>query len=161
TACRLLVVQIVDQQLATGCRPPGSPIDRGNSELNKRMNQALQEFRMEWEERWPKALRAYQFTLIKASPSRPDEILDPISQQRLKEFREKKNKTEDPQPLLSQGKYLYFGAVRATPSCVSCHRQMRSDLAENDLLAVIKIEVPTEPIEEEMHANRALLITTA
>ncbi len=69
TACRLLVVQIVDQQLATGCRPPGSPIDRGNSELNKRMNQALQEFRMEWEERWPKALRAYQFTLIKASPS--------------------------------------------------------------------------------------------
>ncbi|MFO0878817.1 MAG: ATP-binding protein [Gemmataceae bacterium] len=162
TACRLLVVQIVDQQLATGCKPASSPpADRGNTEQARRMNQALQEFRMEWEERWPRALRAYQFTLIKAHPTRPDEVLDPISQQKLREFREKRDKTEDPQPLLSQGKYLYFGAVRATPSCLGCHRQSRSELAENDLLAVIKIEVPTEPIEEEMHTNRALLISTA
>src|SRR5881392_1198436 len=58
TACRLIVVQIVDQQLATGCRPPshgagaGAPAGRGGpgpvgrprTEEQKRMAQALDEF---------------------------------------------------------------------------------------------------------------------
>ena len=51
--------------------------------------------------------------------------------------------------------------MRASKSCVSCHRQLHPDLAENDLLAVIKIEIPTKPIEDEFHSNRALLLSTA
>ena len=38
---------------------------------------------------------------------------------------------------------------------------MNAELQEGDLLAVIKIEMPTEPIDDGLHANRALLITTA
>lgn len=161
TASRLLVVQIVDQQLATGCRVPAKGGDRADAEQQKRLAQALHDFRLEWEERWPKALRDYKFALIRASATRPDEVPDQVSLQRLKEFREHKDKPEDFELLLSKGKHIYYGAVRASKACLSCHRQLKPDLAEDDLLAVIKIEVPTESIEEELHTNRALLISTA
>ncbi|MFM7151855.1 MAG: histidine kinase dimerization/phospho-acceptor domain-containing protein, partial [Gemmataceae bacterium] len=161
TACRLLVVQIVEQQLTTGCKEPNRGADRDKSDQQKKMAQAIQDFRLEWEERWPKALRSYQFALIKANSSRPEDIPDPISQQKVREFREKKDKPEDYQLRLSQGKHLYFAAVRAGTHCLGCHRQLQPELAEDDLLAVIRIEVPTEPIEEELHTNRALLISTA
>src|SRR5437764_1870679 len=53
TACRLLMVQIVDQQLATGCRPvdnAGKPVpERHSAEDPKRMAKALAEFRNRWE----------------------------------------------------------------------------------------------------------------
>src|SRR5262249_7924051 len=57
TASRLLAVQIVDHQLATGCRTPAGPKGRPNVEEQKRIAQALDEFRQEWEKRWPPALR--------------------------------------------------------------------------------------------------------
>jgi two-component system sensor histidine kinase BarA len=57
--------------------------------------------------------------------------------------------------------HLYYGPVRATKSCVACHHQFNPDLAEGDLLALVKIEVPTTAIIREMHDNRAILISTA
>src|SRR5262249_39958782 len=61
TPSRLLVVQIVDQQLATGCRPvppPGKPAPRkpgGEEGEQKPTGKMLQEFRAKWEEPWPPA----------------------------------------------------------------------------------------------------------
>ena len=55
TACRLIAVQIVDRQIATGCRPPSAPgVDAAERE---RTAQALVEFRSDWEKRWPEALQ--------------------------------------------------------------------------------------------------------
>ena len=40
------------------------------------------------------------------------------------------------------------GVFKGTPrTCVGCHRQNNPDLQENDLIAVIKITVPTQSIE--------------
>jgi signal transduction histidine kinase len=161
TACRLLVVQIVDQQLATGCRPGPAGGDRPRPEPQRRLAEAVQEFREKWEKRWPEALQNYGFALIPASATRPDQVPEQIDFQRLKEFRDDAAKSEDSQLLLAQGKHLYYGAVRASPSCLSCHRQTRPELGENDLLAVVKIRVPTDPIEKEFHENRAWLLSTA
>src|SRR5262249_52501296 len=127
----------------------------------KRMADALHQFRAGWEKRWLEELGDYQFRVIKASDTRPDQVPDQVSLQRLKEFREDPEKMEDPQPLLSGGKYLYYGAVRPSPSCRGCHRQLTPGLEENDLLAVVKIEVGTDHIQKEIHENRALLISTA
>src|SRR3954470_18339877 len=49
TACRLLVFRIMDQQLATGCRPPDRPpYAPEEEELRQR---ALREFRDGWDEK--------------------------------------------------------------------------------------------------------------
>ena len=45
TTCRLLVVQIIDRQLATGCRSTPGAVD----ETQKRTARALEEFREKWE----------------------------------------------------------------------------------------------------------------
>ena len=159
TACRLLAVQIVDQQLTTKCRPPGTA--GVNVAEQERLSQALLEFRSDWEERWPEAIKSYKFALIKASATRPDQVPDTASFQKLELFRRNPSLPEDNHNLTSQGPHLYYGAVRASKSCVSCHRQFQPGIAENDLLAVIKIEIPTKPIEDEFHGNRALLLSTA
>jgi signal transduction histidine kinase len=165
TACRLLVVQIVDQQLATGCRTPPKPSARPTgrpAEEQKRMSQALREFRLRWEESWPESLRQYEATLIPASSRRTDSVVpDQTSQLKLKEFQADPGLPEDTQLLLSQGKNIYYGAVRASPGCLGCHRQLNAELKENDVLAVIKIEVRTDSIAGEFHTNRAILISIA
>jgi signal transduction histidine kinase len=166
TACRLLVVQIVDRQLATGCRPVGEkgstvPPRASTQEQKTTTALALDDFRRKWEERWPDALNEYKFWTIKASATRPEQLPDNVSLERLQEFQNDKNKQEYNQLLLSQGKNHYYGAVRATRTCLGCHSRDKPDLKEDDLLAVIKIEVPTGGIADGLHKNRALLISTA
>src|SRR5262245_20749413 len=86
TACRLLVVQIVDQQLATVCKPPRRG-GREDAAHQQRMAQALLEFLEKWEKGRPEGLRDYKFHLIKATATTLDQA-DPASLQRLEEFRE-------------------------------------------------------------------------
>lgn len=159
-ACRLLVVQIVDQQLSTGCRPvvDGKPTARAGDDAGR---VAHHEFRKKWEESWPEALRSYEFSLLVPLPGRPGQVLDQISQAKIKDFQANPDKQESHHLQLSLGKNFYYGAVRASASCLSCHQKLRSDVAINDLLAAIRIEVPTDSIAEEFHTNRAVLISTA
>jgi signal transduction histidine kinase len=173
TTCRLLVVQIVDRQLATGCRPLDSPSARPAEDATgkaparapeaeqKRRAQALDEFRTGWEQHWPASLANSKFWTIKANDKRPEHLPDHASLERIREFQLDASKQEHNEPLLSQGKNLYYGAVRASNSCLDCHQRLTPGLKENDLLAVIKIEVPTTSIEEDLANNRALLLSTA
>lgn len=160
TACRLLIVQIVDQQLSTGCRPVlnGRPASRPTDDAGQN---AHIEFRTQWEKSWPEALRDYEFTWLHPTPRKPGQVLDQQSQAKIKWFQSNPDKSEDHHLVLSQGKNYYYGAVRAGKSCLVCHQQLNPELAQNDLLAVIKIDVPTESIAEEFHTNRAILISTA
>src|SRR5262249_41257906 len=128
----------------------------------KRTAQLLDEFRKKWETRWPKALQEYRFWTVQAGPAAADKLApDHDSRERLKEFQDDPTKQEDNQLLLSQKLNYYYGAVRASQSCLGCHQRINPNLKENDLLALIKIEVPTEAIADEVAVNRALLISTA
>ena len=96
---------------------------------------------------------------------------DNYTVQRLKEFVDDPNKLEDNDQLLSGSPHIYYAAVRASESCLKCHREIQHranpDLPEmqaKDLIALIKIEVPSEAIqaiEAGVHVNRAVLISTA
>src|SRR5258708_5340539 len=68
TTCRLLVVQTVDRQLATGCRPVG---EKGHvaPDQNQRAA-AMAEFRSKWEENWPEALQRDKTWTFKADVTR-------------------------------------------------------------------------------------------
>jgi signal transduction histidine kinase len=164
TTCRLLVVQIVDRQLTSGCRPitapKGKAAPRVEGAAQKPAVAPLDDFRRNWEEHWPPALRNYHFWTIPADAP-PDRAPDQASLERLREFQHDDQKQEDNQLLLSHGKNFYYAAVRASASCLGCHKQLKPSLKENDLLAVIKIEVPTASTAGQLHKNRALLISTA
>lgn len=84
---------------------------------------------------------------------------------------------EHPNP--EPGKYQYYQAVRAKQSCITvCHQPppvdvltvstgIKSGLGKSaarnpgDLLAVIKITIPNDSMQEALNSNRAFLIATA
>jgi signal transduction histidine kinase len=173
TSCRLLVVQIVDRQIATGCREkparaqgadakgPPLPSDRPKGAVTQ-TEQALTEFSKRWEEHWPEALKQYRFSTY-LMPPRTDRPPDHATLERMKEFEADESSHEENQLLVAHGKNIYYAAVRATPSCLGCHRRLQPDrdLKEKGLLAVIKIEVDTDAALDSLAGNRALLITMA
>jgi two-component system sensor histidine kinase BarA len=61
---------------------------------------------------------------------------------------------------------LYYAPIRVANECMSCHQTLAKKkgydaLAENDVIAMIRIRIPTKSIEEGVHLNRAILATTA
>jgi signal transduction histidine kinase len=172
--CRLLVVQVVDRQLVTGCRRPAGAEGAARAEEEGQTAGLLRDFQDQWGKALPGALEQYEFRTY--GPGTPPQRLpsDNASLQRLKEFLADRNKQEDTQQLLGEGQNVYYGAIRASASCLECHRRLREDerarqadlpeLGENDLIAVVRIMVPKtalQAIEDGIHVNRAVLISTA
>ena len=61
---------------------------------------------------------------------------------------------------------LYYAPIRCAKSCLHCHVEDAKKKGlpppqENDLIAILRIRMPTKPIEEGVHWNWALLMTTA
>src|SRR6202030_1014930 len=75
-------------------------------------------------------------------------------------------KTEDKRPPRGNDQVLfYYAPIRAGAQCIACHNKLQQEgqdpIAVNDLMAMVRIRMPTKSIEEGVHWNRALLITTA
>jgi two-component system, NarL family, sensor histidine kinase BarA len=181
TASRLLVYQIMDQQLATRCRLTGAR-DGGKDKEAKRLTElAVKEF----SDRWDKTAfensssdgLVYHSWILVPNTSNPVAMAsDDYSRARVKEFQDDETLPEKSELLPSKDKTYafdnyYYAPIRATPSCLACHSELRqaqrlknpdlAELKENDLLAVVKIEFPTKFIQDDIEWNRVLLITTA
>jgi signal transduction histidine kinase len=66
--------------------------------------------------------------------------------------------------LRNKSVYDYYQVVRAkTEVCVACHRVADSnpELAQNDLLRVMKVSIPDGPTQADLNRNRAVLLSTA
>lgn len=61
----------------------------------------------------------------------------------------------------SKGEYQYYGAVRATKLCLSCHQHSGPNVAEGDLIGMVKVSFPLAPTERALAVNNAILLATA
>jgi signal transduction histidine kinase len=170
TVCRIKVGQFMDRHLATLCfagKADARPADKpAPTEEQKRLADAKSEFRAAWDDgtRWPIPFKQYtEPKIIKLGSPRQEDMPDHDTLERIKEFEADPTKRDDVRPLRSRGVNEYCAAIRASKTCLGCHRDKdkRPDLAENDLLAVVKIEASTEPIAESFHTPRAFLISIA
>jgi signal transduction histidine kinase len=152
---RLLANQTVDRSIATDCRPPGTSPIKSRDEENPEIKAAHKE----WENIGPSAaLKNYRYDIIR--PDAENVPHDNIDLQYLKTFQSNPNLPEITPPP-SERVNDYYAPVRATKSCIECHSKVRAGLQENDLIAVVKISVPTDEIERGVHVNNAILISTA
>jgi signal transduction histidine kinase len=156
TTCRFLVGQIVDEQVATRCLPSGKA-----PEPPKDTAAALAEFRQERREHWPELYKDYRKQILKPNATRQEDMPDHETLERLREFEADPSKQEDNQRLQTRKVNFYYGAVRASKSCLGCHRQSNPALTENGLLAVVKIEMSTQPIDTDFYTNHAILLSIA
>jgi two-component system sensor histidine kinase BarA len=96
-----------------------------------------------------------------------DKFDDSFERELYKEFaRGPDAKKEDHRLRPADQVLLYYAPIRAANECLSCHQAIaktkgQDAIAENDLLAMARIRLPTKSIEEDIHWNRAILVTTA
>lgn len=61
------------------------------------------------------------------------------------------------------GEYHYYQAVRATSSCIFCHRATTGppNLTEGDIISVVKVRISDESTQADINWNNAILWATA
>ena len=105
----------------------------------------------------------YQYKIIQEHMA----DLEPNERDLLKEFQKaESDRIEDSQILTVDHVLLYYAPLRAGKSCLQCHQELAQKqglaaVAENDLLGLVRIRMPTKAIEEGVHWNRAILMATA
>jgi signal transduction histidine kinase len=120
----------------------------------------------------PRALPKYGSDIIIANPKGIPLHLEGYESDLLKEFQADKNKNEEwrrrpAKPGEDSPVIHYYGAIRASKDLLAGlpltpqEREAYDDLQEGDLLAIVKVVIPTKSIEEGINWNRALLITMA
>jgi two-component system sensor histidine kinase BarA len=58
--------------------------------------------------------------------------------------------------------FQYYGAVRATSSCVKCHNEVLGEsVVEGQLIGMAKVTFPMTATDKELAFNNAMLLTTA
>ncbi len=134
---------------------------------NPEVQAAMEAFEKWSEDRRQDALANYKFVLLKPNarnpakkPTTPDQVGI------LENFRHNPDLNEESRQTSSGESFWYYGAVRALPSCLSCHprpdeRDELGDLREGDLMAVVGIKLSSEALEAGVHLNRAILISVA
>jgi signal transduction histidine kinase len=149
------------------------------------MQAATDEFQKQTEANWPQTPGKHTFHVYRYQPPTPereaettDELPDTTV---LNVFLGDAKENEHYRPHPTEEAYLYYGAIRAGPTCVECHRSREKlgeylklppdaprvaaalypELKPGDLMAVARVQLSTETIDTAWHANRALLITFA
>jgi signal transduction histidine kinase len=117
---------------------------------------------------WPAALQEYKQAMIVPGSDLPKyRVEDTDDLAILNSFLTNPDKNEESRTARAKGAFLYYGAVRASQSCLGCHhpggsaRQSAGPYAEGQLMAAVRISVPMRPLEEGFHVNRAWLLTLA
>jgi signal transduction histidine kinase len=176
TTCRLLANQVFEREYLKRLRVQNwvNGADASIAEPKrlgaKQWDQMWEELDELYKENMPSALPKYGSAII--IPKIPHSGLESYEIDLLKEFIADKNKNEEwrlrpAKPGEDSPLIHYYGAIRASKDRLSSlpltpeERDAYGDLQERDLLAMVKVTIPTQSIEEGIIWNRAVLITTA
>ena len=129
---------------------------------------AVDDYQRQAEEQWPSTLKDYKYNVL--LPDAQDDQHRPTAadQPAMHAFADPA-RNEWTRRVPKENAYFYYGALRAAPGCVACHRdeskmgpgKANPDLKPDDLMAAVRIRLSTQSIEEGFHTNRALLISFA
>jgi len=112
----------------------------------------------------PQNLEDYKWDLLKATSGDPQKSpSDQADQDALDELA-RPGKSEFSRTVVDkQGKreFQYYGAVRATASCVTCHTQQGQQISQGDLIGMAKVTLPMAPTEKALERNKAILLAMA
>ncbi|MFN0055096.1 MAG: ATP-binding protein [Planctomycetales bacterium] len=160
-----LTAKLVREQNLMTCRTLVAPIvfenhwrklesDEDFVDVIKQMSQELQ----------PVDLWNYKWDLLSASSNDPEKLpADPVEFAALTKLRNgAREETRTIRDDEGQLWYHYFGAVRATETCLTCHpHHTDEEFAKGDLIGMAKVSFRLAPTEKELALNNAVLLATA
>ena len=166
---RLGVREIVNEADAAGADVALFPSPKSKRSATKQWEQVRERLDELSRENMPRALPKYGSDIVIPKILHPG--LDSYETDLLKEFLADKTKNEGRLRQARAGEdspvIHYYGAIRAGPAGLADlpltpeEREAYGDVQEKDLLAMVKVTIPTQSIEEGIIWNRAVLITTA
>jgi len=129
---------------------------------------AINTFRQRSEYAGQEDVSAYKYKVLKPDARVPEQKPEGDEVSVVNRLAANSGLTEDTVNQSAQGVFHYYGAIRASTSCVDCHNRppaaagvANPPLKEGDLMAVVKVTLSTEAIETGVHINRALLLSFA
>ncbi len=134
---------------------------------------AVKDFQKLTEANWPAALKGYSNRLIKPDSKNAENLPTSDDLTVMHRIQSDPQRYEETRQAPKENAFYYYGAIRAGQSCVDCHLDPAKVGAENaryykdidlkpgGLMAVVRIRLSTQSIEEGFHTNRALLISFA
>jgi signal transduction histidine kinase len=114
----------------------------------------------------PADLQNYKWDLLSVSPNEPEKwptdqnefsALDQLARDPEKREEYSTFPEEEGGPLW----YHYYGAVRASKSCLGCHPHASGTVKEGDLIGMATVKFPLAPTERSLAWNNAILLATA
>jgi len=169
-----------DQLTHTGRALVPSIVARTHVEKGE-LRTGMDDFQNRSENHWPEPMKGYKYRIVVPFATRPDRQATADDIGPMYDFIQHPEKNEATRPLPQEKAFMYYGAVRAGPSCVECHRSsermaealdvtveeantsglVNPNLKEGDVMAVVSVRLSTESIDSGLHQNRALLIAFA
>ena len=130
---------------------------------------AVDEFQRLTEENWPATLKGYNYKLIKPDSKDPDSQPTSDDLTAMHRIQNDPKRNEETRQAPKENAFYYYGVIRARQSCVDCHGDKAKvgeklavpGLKPDDVMAVDRIRLSTQSIEEGFHTNRAVLISFA
>src|SRR5258708_1028293 len=130
---------------------------------------AVDEFQRLTEENWPATLKGYNYKLLKPDSKDPDSQPTSDDLAAMHRIQTDPKRNEETRQAPKENAFYYYGAIRARQSCVDCHKDPQKvgeklavpGLKQDDVMAVVRIRLSTQSIEEGFHTNRAVLISFA
>ena len=131
------------------------------------------QFRDLREVHWPAQMQGYG--IIVPGTNDPARKPQPEDLPILDRFLNNTELTEESRQVQKEKAYYYYGAIRASDRCITCHSdpekmdavkngsgdKARPELQKNDLMALVRVRLSTQAIEDGFHTNRAVLISFA
>src|SRR5262249_23885134 len=157
------------EQLETTGRAPLSPTV-AKLHVKGEQFQAVDDFQKQAEAHWPDQLKGYSTRLLKPNTRELENQPTGDDLEVQSRFLNDPNKSEETRQAPKQNAFYSYGGIGAGQSCVNCHTdavkmggadKANPDLKPGDLMAVVRIRLSTQLIEEGFHTNRALLISFA
>ena len=130
---------------------------------------AVDEFQKLTEENWPASLKGYNYKLIKPDSKDPDSQPTSDDLAAMHRIQNDTKRNEETRQAPRENAFYYYGVIRARQSCIDCHTDKAKmgekvaapGLKPDDVMAVVRIRMSTQSIEEGFHTNRAVLISFA
>src|SRR5579871_5234001 len=126
---------------------------------------ALEEFLHRAEQQLPPGISTYEYRIIKPNARKAENKPDSDERDVLDRFLSDPSKAEETRSVRSGEYAYYYGAIRAIRGCADCHprndeerEELGASLKENDLMAVVRIKLSNQAIQEDVNLNNALLI---
>ena len=146
-------------------KKPGDALDARNANVEKDSELLRNAMDALTEENLPEMLKSYERRFIIPNAIKTEnKPFDSFEIRLLEEFRTDPEKKEESRRAPSASVF-YYSAIRATTACLQCHHPtndpQRADFKDQDLMAVVKIGIPTKALQAGVHQIRAWLISMA